>query len=157
MWTLWTFCIWFNKFIANCKYLINWYGEEKGGILLCFWPCKNKVAREYSERQGEKKESLMTTSTQQSHYKEVLRWEIFMEQELRFVLDLGWLAVLKKRVWADYEQLLRVVFSCFQGKKMLLEKLCTVSTKKLHEMKLKKNSFFSLKKLKRFVLKFFIG
>ena len=32
--------------------------------VLCFWPCKNKVAREYSERQGEKKESLMTTSTQ---------------------------------------------------------------------------------------------
>ena len=24
---------------------------------------------------------------------------------------------LKKRVWADYEQLLRVVFSCFQGQK----------------------------------------
>ena len=34
-----------------------------------------------------------------------------MEQELRFGLDLGRLAVLKKRVWADYEQLLRVVFS----------------------------------------------
>jgi hypothetical protein len=28
---------------------------------------------------------------------------------------LGQLAVLKKKVWADYEQLLRVVFSCFQG------------------------------------------
>ena len=36
----------------------------------------------------------------QSHYKEVPRWEIFMEQELRFGLDLGRLAVLKKRVWA---------------------------------------------------------
>ena len=31
-----------------------------------------------------------------------------MEQELRFGLDLGWLAILKKRVWADYEQLLRI-------------------------------------------------
>ena len=41
----------------------------------------------------------------QSHYREVLRWDIFMEQELRFGLDLGQLAVLKKRVWADYEQL----------------------------------------------------
>ena len=51
-----------------------------------------------------------------------------MEQELR-------LAVLKKRVWADYEQLLRVVFSCFQGEKMLisLEKtlLLGVCTKNL--------------------------
>ena len=42
-----------------------------------------------------------------------------MEQELRFGLDLGRLAVLKKRVWADYEQILRVFFHVFRGKKML--------------------------------------
>ena len=40
-----------------------------------------------------------------------------MEQELRFGLDLGQLAVLKKRVWADYEQLLRVFFHVFRGKR----------------------------------------
>ena len=40
-----------------------------------------------------------------------------MEQELRFGPDLGRLAVLKKRVWDNYEQLLRVVFSCFQRQK----------------------------------------
>ena len=34
-----------------------------------------------------------------------------MEWELRFGLDLGQLAVLPKRDWADYEQLLRVVSS----------------------------------------------
>ena len=28
----------------------------------------------------------------QSHYREVPRWEIFMEQELRFGLDLGQMA-----------------------------------------------------------------
>ena len=33
----------------------------------------------------------------QSHYREVPRWEIFMEQELRFGLDFGQLALLKKR------------------------------------------------------------
>ena len=33
----------------------------------------------------------------QSHYREVTRWEIFMEQELRFGLNLGRLALLKKR------------------------------------------------------------
>ena len=49
----------------------------------------------------------------------VSRWEIFMEQELRFGLDLNRLAVLKKRVWANYEQLLRVFFSCFLGQKKL--------------------------------------
>ena len=38
-----------------------------------------------------------------------------MEQELRFGLDLGLLAVLKKRVWADYEQLFLAVFSIFRG------------------------------------------
>ena len=32
---------------------------------------------------------------EQSHYREVPRWEIFMEQELRFGLDLGQLAVVK--------------------------------------------------------------
>ena len=42
-----------------------------------------------------------------------------MEQELRFGLDLNRLAVLKKRVWANYEQLLRVFFSCFLGQKKL--------------------------------------
>jgi hypothetical protein len=40
-----------------------------------------------------------------------------MEQEFIFGLDLGQLAALKKRVWADYEQLLTVVFSFFRGKK----------------------------------------
>ena len=40
-----------------------------------------------------------------------------MEQELRFGLDLDQLTVLKKRVRADYEQLLRVFFSCFKGQK----------------------------------------
>ena len=33
----------------------------------------------------------------QSHYREVPRWEIFMEQELKFELDLSRLAVLKKK------------------------------------------------------------
>ena len=37
-----------------------------------------------------------------------------------FGLDLGWLALLEKRVWADYEQFLRVVFSCYSGKKELI-------------------------------------
>ena len=50
-------------------------------------------------------------------------WEIFMEQELRFGLDLGRLALLKKNIWANYEQLLRPVFSSFRGKKKELKKL----------------------------------
>ena len=40
-----------------------------------------------------------------------------MEQELRFGLDLGRLAVLKKKGLGQYEQLLRVVFSCFHSDK----------------------------------------
>ena len=48
----------------------------------------------------------MISSWNQSHYREVLRWEIFMEQELRLGLDLGWLALLKKNIWANSEQLL---------------------------------------------------
>ena len=50
------------------------------------------------------------TNSQASHYREVPRWDIFMEQELRFGLNLRQLALLKKKVWADYEQLLRSIF-----------------------------------------------
>ena len=39
-----------------------------------------------------------------------------MEQKMIFGLILGRLAILKKN-WADYEQLLRAVFSCFHGQK----------------------------------------
>ena len=46
-----------------------------------------------------------------------MQGEIFMEQKMRFGLILGWLAILKKRMGADYEQLLRVVFSSFQEQK----------------------------------------
>ena len=42
----------------------------------------------------------------QSHYREVPRWQIFMEQELRYGLDLGRLALLKKKIGPiTYEQL----------------------------------------------------
>ena len=65
-----------------------------------------------------------------------------MKQELRFGLDLGRLAVLKrKRVWADYEQLLRVVFSCFQGQKIFFFFL-----KKNQNGRLKKTEFFNFVK-----------
>ena len=40
-----------------------------------------------------------------------------MEQELKFGRDLGGLAVLEKKGLTDYEQLLGVVFSCFQWQK----------------------------------------
>ena len=40
-----------------------------------------------------------------------------MEQELRFRLDFGRLALLKKKFGADYEQLFRPVFQVFMDKK----------------------------------------
>ena len=40
-----------------------------------------------------------------------------MEQKMRNWLVLEQLAILKKKLGADYEQLLRAVFSCFQGQK----------------------------------------
>jgi hypothetical protein len=39
----------------------------------------------------------------------------FYGTEIEIWARLGRLAVLKKKVWANYEQLLRVVFSSFQG------------------------------------------
>ena len=41
-----------------------------------------------------------------------------MEQKMRFGLVLGQLAIQKK-MGADYEQLLKVVFSCFQEEKKI--------------------------------------
>ena len=40
-----------------------------------------------------------------------------MEQELGFGLDLGPVSITEKKNWADYEQLLRTVFTCFHGQK----------------------------------------
>ena len=62
----------------------------------------------------------------------------FLWKELRFGLDLGQLAVLKKRVWADSEQR-------FQEQKKCQSFLNTVRvrTKKLHKMKFKKYFFLS--------------
>ena len=81
-------------------------------------------------------EILTSKLYRQSHYREVPRWEIFMEQILRFGLDLGQLAVLKR------------FFSCFQVQKNLIvfKKHCSVRTKKLHKMKLKFFFFDTWKK-----------
>ena len=55
------------------------------------------------------------------------------------------LAVLKKGFWADYEQLLRVVFSCLQGQKDFFFKHWSARTKKLHKMNLKKKLVITLR------------
>ena len=61
-------------------------------------------------------------------------WKINSGQ---WVVD--WAGLWNKRVWADYEQLFGVAFSCFQGQKknkILIKKDCRIRTKKLHKMKL---------------------
>ena len=59
----------------------------------------------------------------------------FYGTEMWSGLVLGRLAILKKS-WADYEQHLTAVFSCFMGKKCLIfqKKYCSVRTKKLHNI-----------------------
>ena len=62
----------------------------------------------------------------QSHYTEVAQGAIFLEQVGN-----------TEKNWADYEQLLKNVFSCFQGQKINLkffQKYCSVRTKKLHKI-----------------------
>ena len=53
----------------------------------------------------------------QSHYIEVAQGDVFMEQKMRFGMVLDPLAILKNKLGADYEKLLTVFFSCFQGQK----------------------------------------
>ena len=71
-----------------------------------------------------------------------MQGDIFMEQKMRFGLVLGRLAILKKKMGADYEQLLRVFFSCFQGQNNVisLQKYCIAHTKKLHKLKVRKTT-----------------
>ena len=70
----------------------------------------------------------------QSHCIEVTKGDIFMEQKMRFGLVLGWLAILKRKNWATFEG----SFFMFSGA-IFFFKHCSVRTKKLHKMKLKKN------------------
>ena len=71
-----------------------------------------------------------------------------MEENTRFGQVLDRSAILKKKLGADYEQLLRVFFSCFQGQKNNLEflkKYCSIRTQKLHKMKVRKPKKNSLR------------
>ena len=54
----------------------------------------------------------------QSHFREVPRWEIFVEQELRFGLGLGRLELLKKQTFGPImSNFLGRFFSCFHWQK----------------------------------------
>ena len=64
----------------------------------------NEFRLPFKQKSFNKRKGQRMKGRDQSHYREVPDWEIFMKQELRFGLDLGRLAVLEKRVWADYEQ-----------------------------------------------------
>lgn len=69
----------------------------------------------------------------------------FYGKEIEIRAGLGQIgSIEKKRVWADYKQLLMVFFSCFQGQKKVLKFLKNIRTKKLLKLKLKKNVFIFL-------------
>ena len=60
----------------------------------------------------------------------------------------GQVGITEKKMRADYEQLLRMFFLCFQGQKNNLKffkNYCSVHTKKLHQIKMRKpNKFFKI-------------
>ena len=73
----------------------------------------------------------------ESHYTQVARWAIFMEQKLRFGLVLGRLAILKKklgRLWATFEG----VSSCFYGQNFFSRFLVASALKSCIKCRLKK-------------------
>ena len=81
----------------------------------------------------------------QSHYIEVVQGDIFMGRENVIWAGFGPVGNTgKKSAWADYEQLLRAVFSCFQGQKNIAKffwKYPSVRTEKLHKIPLTKFFF----------------
>ena len=80
----------------------------------------------------------------QSHFTQAVYWcnedikEGLSAQFPILKLNLLWAArrSTDKNLCADYEQLLRAVFSCFQGQNLfnVLFKYCSVRTKKLHKI-----------------------
>ena len=76
-----------------------------------------------ARRKQEGRVGILNDPMPQSHYRKVPRWVIFMEQEWRFGLDFGLLALLKKKIWADYEQL----FSFHGQKEIKNEKMKTLA------------------------------
>ena len=53
----------------------------------------------------------------------------------------GLVGIAEKKIGANYEQLLRSFFPCFQGQKenfKFQKKYCSVRTKKMHKMQVKK-------------------
>jgi hypothetical protein len=77
-----------------------------------------------------------------------------MDQSMRFGLVLGRLAILKKKIWADYEQLLRVLFSCFhvQKSKIFFENIVVSALKSCILSRLS-NSFLAENRLNLFTIK----
>ena len=69
------------------------------------------------------------------------------------LVRLGSRASTENKLWANYEQLFRLVFPCSKGRNVIFFwKYCSVHTKKLHDMIQKKNLnrfFWALPKLSK--------
>ena len=103
----------------------------------------------------------MTILDEEDDSARLLRFKVIIEKSRGGIFswnrdwDLGWIwadwQYWKKGSRLDYEQLLKVFFSCFQEQRKMLnfhKKRCSVRIKKLHKMKLTR--FFFLKKLNLF-------
>ena len=99
---------------------------------------KTKVKAWHLDVPSEKVCTSLWMGCHKSHYTEVTQGVIFMEQNMGWFWA-GW--QYWKKNWADYEQLFRSFLSCFYGEKdifKLFKKYCSVRTKMLHKMKVKK-------------------
>ena len=76
-----------------------------------------KIKKLYSEPKFYNHIAKTIHALHQSHCIVVTQGDIFMEQKRRFGLVLGRRLAILKKIGTDYEELLRVGFSCFQGQK----------------------------------------
>ena len=124
---LWTkeFC-----YLTWLKWLVTFPTNPQQKAGHCRWQWKVWLFLDWKTR---KPLQLLSIVSRQSHNIEVAQGAIFMEQNIRFGLILGCLAILKETFLADYEHFLRPVFSCFLGQNFFLKKHCSIRTKKLHK------------------------
>ena len=118
----WAPCISLTKFYETPRWTLSFILSEKENMSILASLCISKLSASACSLQYLSKIMSLPQRGGQSHSTKVAKSEIYF-------LD-------------GFEQLMRAVFSCCLGQKLFFIYLnCSVHTKKLHKMKLKKYSF----------------
>ena len=115
------------------------------GLLSLFWlaPASWSTTSAWSMASSSPRVSSLSSELEKLNFFTLGGKFLWYEKSTAVCCGLGW--AVGKKVWDDYEQLLREVFSIFCGPKKRIKtvfwKHCSVRTEKLHRKKVKKKYF----------------